>query len=159
MVTWTGEISVGDILTVVAVSIAAMGLFLNYIQIRRNAQQKIAEYIVTLYNQYVTDPDLLDIFYKIEYDEFTFEKGSLEYDEEKKLDKLLGLFESIAKLHRMGMIKLDYLQYISYEYLVVYKNDDIRKYLDFIDEWCKEEEYSVRPFIDFKSVGQLLDGN
>ena len=44
---------------------------------------------------------MMEIYYKIEYGEFEYDENFHQSDEEKKLDKLLGFFENIAKLYLM----------------------------------------------------------
>jgi hypothetical protein len=83
MVAWAVEISIGDLLVIVSILIAAVGLFLNFLQMRKSALFKRAEYMINLYNYYASNQDMVDIYYKIEYGEFNYNEAFHKSPEEK----------------------------------------------------------------------------
>src|ERR1041385_6053013 len=110
------QISIGDLIQFVALLIASLGLFLNLIQLKIANRQKRAEYIINLYNQSALDKDVLDIYYKIEYGEFRYDHEFHRSPEEIKLDKLIDMYDNIAKLYRLGNFTLRDLSYVAYRY-------------------------------------------
>ncbi|RLG27099.1 hypothetical protein DRN85_01100 [Methanosarcinales archaeon] len=157
MITWTTEISIADLLLAASILIAAVGLFLNFLQMRKNNLQKRAEYMINLYNQYTSDPDMTDIYYKIEYGEFDYNEEFHQSSEEKKLDKLLGFFENIAKLYTMKNITLDDLKYSAYEFLVIYQDNSVKQYIRFLERWFSQRGIKVKPYEAFQKVGKILE--
>src|SRR5688572_18513689 len=126
--TFVNQFTVGDLLSVVAILIACIGLFLNLLQMQADSRQKRAEYIINLSNQATSDQDIQDIYYKIEYEEFIYDEDFHESDDERKLDKLLEVYENMAKLYQLNNITLDDLDYVAYSYLVVYQDSNVQDY-------------------------------
>jgi hypothetical protein len=93
------EITIGDIIQIFVWVAAVIGLIFNYLQMRTNNRQKTAEHIISLNNQFASDKDMTDIYYEIEYGKFKYDAAFHESERETKLDKLLDLYESIAKLY------------------------------------------------------------
>src|SRR5437016_2464253 len=102
--TFKPEISLGDIIAAAGFLIAALGLFLTLCQLRRDSVRKRAEFIVSIFNQYVTDPDTSQVFYSVEYDEFQYGPNFHGSEQERHLDRLLSYFEKIAALYHMKVI-------------------------------------------------------
>jgi len=153
----TTEISIADLLLVISILIAAVGLFLNFLQMRKNNLQKRAEYMINLYNQYASDSDMIDVYYEIEYGKFDYHEGFHQSSEEKKLDKLLGFFENIAKLYIMKNITLDDLKYVAYEFLVIYQDNSVKQYIQFLEQWFSQRGIKVKPYEAFQKVGKILE--
>jgi hypothetical protein len=151
------QITIGDIIQVGALFIASVGLFLNLIQLRAANRQKRAEYIINMYNQSALDKDVLDIYYKIEYGNFTYDQEFHGSEEEIKLDKLIDMYDNIAKLYLLGNFTLRDLNYVAYRYLVVYQDESIGNYLSFLDTWYVQRGMKVKPFDAFRAVGQILE--
>ena len=157
MFTFNPELSIGDLLTVCVLLIASTGLFLNLFQMRRGYKQRSSEYIITLYNHFVSDKDIMSIYYKIDYGNFEFDENFQESKEEKQLDKLLGHLENIARLYDSKNITYEDLKVVAYEYVVVYKDKSVKAYLKFLDDWCKSRGIKARPYRIFEKVGKMLE--
>lgn len=151
------QITIGDIIQFVALLIASVGLFLNLIQLRAANRQKRAEYIINLYNQAALDKDVLDMYYKIEYGKFKYDEKFHGSEEEIKLDKLIDMYDNIAKLYQLGNFTLRDLNYVAYRYLVVYQDEAVGRYLSFLDGWYVRRGMKVKPFHAFRNVGQILE--
>ena len=150
--------SATDLLQLLLLLVAAFGLFLNLSQMKVNAKQKVAEYINELFNQYYADGDITDIYYKIEYGKFHYDAESFhQSDEERKLDKLLKLYNNIGKLYSLSNLTTQDLDYVVYGYLVVYQDKSVKEYLTFLDEWYVLRGLSVRPFYPFRTLGAILE--
>lgn len=151
------QISIGDLIQFGGLFIASVGLFLNLIQLRVANRQKRAEYIINLYNQSALDKDVLEIYYKIEYGEFKYDHEFHRSAEEIKLDKLIDMYDNIAKLYQLGNFTLQDLNYVAYRYLVVYQDESVRRYLSFLDTWYVQRGMKVKPFDAFRMVGRILE--
>jgi len=127
------EIRLGDIIAAASFSIAAIGLFLNWWQLRLGGIRKRAEFIVSVFNQYVTDPLASDIFYEIEYGRFQYNEDFHRSENERKLDRLLSYFEKIAALYEIGTITLHDLELVRYDFLRVYQDASVQKYFKTLD--------------------------
>ena len=150
------EISIGDILTLLGLLVASLGLFLTWLSMRQGNRQKRAEFLINLYNLYASDTDMLSVYYEIEYDEFTYDESFHQSDKERSLDKLLGLFEHVAKLWMMGNLTLRDVEIVAYEYLVVYQNEAVQEYLNYLDHWFEERGMRVKPYAAFRRLGAAL---
>jgi hypothetical protein len=151
------QITIGDIIQFGALFIASVGLFLTLIQLKAANRQKRAEYIINMYNQSALDKDVLDIYYKIEYGNFRYDAEFHGSEEEIKLDKLIDMYDNIAKLYLLGNFTLRDLNYVAYRYLVVYQDESIGRYLSFLDSWYVQRGMKVKPFDAFRTVGQVLE--
>jgi hypothetical protein len=103
------------------------------------------------------DSDVLEIYYKIEYGEFRYDNEFHRSEEEIKLDKLIDMYDNIAKLYQLGNFTLQDLSYVAYRYLRVYQDEDVRRYLSFLDGWYIQRGMKVKPFFAFREVGQILE--
>ncbi len=155
---FVAEVSMGDLFTLGGHLLAVVGLFLTSYSIDRSNRQKRAEFLINLYHQYASDSDMSSIYYKIEYSIFEYDESFHGSEEEKKLDKLLGFFENIAKLWDMGVITLDDLEIFAYEYRVVYRCKDVQAYLSFLDKWTSEQfDAQSKKFVAFRKLGSVLE--
>jgi len=146
-----------ELLTIISISLAALGLFANYYQIRKANIQKRAEYIVKLYNDFVNDTDMIDIYYQLEYSDFEYNDEFHGSETEKNLDKLLGHFSNIGRLYFMGILKKKDLKFLEYEFLIIYQNRNIQNYLKFLDNLFKSREINDEKFEYLRKTGKLLD--
>ena len=152
MLTLNGEVKISDIV----ILFAFIGLVLNWWQIRKNNKDKRSEFLVNLSNQWVINDDMKHIFYKIEYNNFVYHNQFHGSDEEKKLDKLLHYFDNIAHLYSNGIMNLEDLSFLSYEFLKCYQSEGVQSYLDFLDHYAYGIQEKHRPFYHFKKVGEML---
>jgi hypothetical protein len=157
MPTFKNEITDGDIIQILLWLAAVIGLIFNYLQMRTNNRQKTAEHIINLNNQFASDKDLSDIYYEIEYGKFKYDPTFHQSERESKLDKLLDLYESMAKLYLLSNFTLKDMDYVAYSYLVVYQDSAVKSYLAFLDKWYKTRGMRVKPYSSFREVGQILE--
>jgi hypothetical protein len=156
--TLSNQITYGDIAQAIAIFIAGCALFVGWLQIKAGNRQKRAEFIVNLYNQFSLNKELLGIYYKIEYNKFKYDSAVFHNSEEEKLvDNLLRFFNNVAELYLSGNFTINDLEYLSYNYIVVYQNTSIRKYFVSLDKWYSDRRLKVRPFNAFRRVGEVLE--
>ena len=150
--TFNSEISLGNVIAAAGFFVAAAGLFLTLYQLRRDSRRKRAEFILSVFNQYLTDPDTASSFYSIDYGKFQYGPDFRGSKEERHLDRLLTYFEMIATLDHLGVVARADLELIRYQFVRVYKNDEVQKYFAFLDGFCRE----YGPFRHFRVVAAIL---
>jgi hypothetical protein len=67
------EIPLTDFLKIIAILFAAVGLYLNYWQLRKANNQRRTEIVSNVLWKIYNDKELSEIYYQIEYDEFIME--------------------------------------------------------------------------------------
>ena len=142
---------------VAAALFAAVGLFLTAFQIRRAVQQRRIERVDNVRQALYGDDALLAIYYRIEYQDFTYTKDFHLSDEEKQLDKLLSMFDSLASQVQSGLLTVQDLDLLGYEYIVTYQDKEVQCYLEFLDEWFKERGIRRIAFKAYRNVGKQLE--
>lgn len=120
-------------------AIATVGAFVYAIvQVKQAKKHKRAEFIVQLHDMYVHDQEMVDMFYRIEYGEFQYSEAIHMTSEEQVLDKLLGHFNNICRLHEMGVLKDEDIELMRYELCRVANDPQINKYFEWLDYWFKK---------------------
>ena len=153
---FVNQITISDIIQTLAIVVAIIGLFFNFAQLKSGNKQKRAEYIISLYNQYMSDKNMLDIYYKIEYQKLKYSSDFHGSDDEKNLDKLLEFYDNIAKLYELKNFTLEDLDYVAYRYLIIYQDQSVKVYLEFLDNWFEKRGMKLKPFLNFRKVGKVL---
>ena len=117
--------------------IAAAGVWLNWLQLRRNAKQRRAEWLARMYGRYCEDGEMAAMFQRIEYKKFEYRDDSDFHDsnDELTLDRLLEHYEAVAMVYDLGMIEDSELKSFRFQFRTVYKNAQVLKYLQYLDEW------------------------
>jgi hypothetical protein len=155
---FTDEVRLGDLISACSFLIAAIGLFLNWWQLRAGGIRKRAEFIVSVFNQYVTDPLASDIYYEIEYGRFHYDKDKFHPSEnERKLDRLLSYFEKIAALYEIGTITLHDLELVRYDFVRVHQNASVREYFKTLDRMPGLLGVEGGTYSNYRRVAALLE--
>ena len=149
--------TVANVATALTFGAAAWQLWESNKEIKKSAIQKRSEYIIDLYNTFVNDKDMVDIYYKLEYSDFKYDGSFHGSDTEKKLDKLLGHFSNIGRLYYANILTREDLKFLEYEFLVIFQNKNIKSYLAFLDNWFKVRGIKDQKFDYFRQTGQLLE--
>jgi len=156
MLVWNPELSMGNVILGSLLLLTFVGLIMNYIQMQKSLVQKRAEFLITLARDYLLDADLVELYYQIDYEKFRFDESMLETDQEKKLDKLLYIYENIARMYVMDNINKNDIKYFAYRFIRVYQNEEVKKYVAFLNGWYGKK-LSVKPFEAFQKVGPILE--
>jgi hypothetical protein len=136
--------------------IAAITLACYWWELRKSRTEKRAEFLYNLIQGFTTDPDHLEMFYRLEYGDFKYQPSMHFSEEEVKLDKLLYVLDAISKLYQMGAITRAEIRLFEYELIRVYKNEQIQLYLMFLDDWFTSLNVHVEPFAAFRTLGAYL---
>ena len=91
--------SLADVLQIIGLFGAVIGLYLNYRHLQANNRQKAAEFIINLNNSMTENKAMNEIYYEIEYGRFEYDDSFHHTPKEIEVDNLLDHFESIAKLY------------------------------------------------------------
>ena len=154
---FVNEIRLGDLISGGSLLLASIGLFLNWWQLRIGGIRKRAEFIVSVFNQYVADPETSRMFYDLEYDRFKYDGGFHGSDRERHLDRLLTYFEKIAALYDMGTITLHDLELVRYDFVRVFHNESVQQYFKTLDSLPETLGVNGGTFSRFRRVARLLD--
>lgn len=130
----------------VAVGIAVYQLRVN---IRTTRARIVAEFLDT----YHSDRDMQDAFYALEYDVFRYDTDFAGSEDERKLDKLLGHFNGLARLRRVGILALDDLMVVDYYLCLIMRSAEVEKYFSVLKGYAKEQD---RDFL-FRFLAELWD--
>ena len=134
-------------------ALATVGAFVYAIvHVQQSKRHKRAEFIIQLHDIFIHDADMMEMFYMIEYGDFHYDEHFHMTQEEKKLDKLLGHFNNICRLHEMKILRDDDIELMQYEICRVAQNLQVQKYFEWLDYWFEktgEDEmkfYALRRF-------------
>ena len=151
-------ITLGDLMTMAGLAAGSIGLFLTWISMRTGNRQKRAEFLVSMLQRFTSDDEMMTTYYQVEYGKFEYGEEFHESEGEKSLDKLLRFYDTIGKLWEMGCITMEDVRFFAYEYLVVFQDESVGKYMSFLEDWFKKRGMSVRPFGAFQRLGVRLEG-
>jgi len=162
--------TIANVATALTFGAAAWQLYESNKQTKKSVIQKRSEYIIELYNTFVNDENMTEVYYTIEYSEFIynpterFQDFDFNWDPnfhgsetEKKVDKLLGHFSNIGRLYSYGILTKEDLQFFKYEFLMIYQNENIQAYFTFLDNWTRIRQISDIKFEHFRTTGQMLE--
>lgn len=153
------DIDIIDWMKVIAVIVAATGLFMTANQQRKANSQKRVEVISDALWKIQDDKEVREIYYRLEYHEFTYDQNFHGSDNEKYLDKLISLLDIIAKQYFSGHLSKKDVALVSYEYLIIYQNEDVQKYFAFLDSWFENRGVKHPPFESFRKLGKVIEDN
>jgi hypothetical protein len=151
------EIPLTDFLKIIAILFAAVGLYLNYWQLRKANNQRRTEIVSNVLWKIYNDKELSEIYYQIEYAEFIYDDDFHGSDNERKLDKLITIFDILAKQYYLGLVTIKDVDLASYECLVLYQNEEVNKYFIFLEGWFKRRGIKSPPFVKFREFGRLVE--
>ena len=141
-----------------------VGLYLTWYSIKltrksleQSMAQKRADLVMSIYHQFKQNPEVVNIYYHIEYGEFEYNEDFHQSPTEQHLDALLNLFDAIAKLWKMRILHLDDVKILGYEILVVYQDSEVQKYFKFLDRWFQERGINLTPFGNLRELGRKLE--
>lgn len=142
---------------VAAAVFAAIGLCFTGYQIRRAIRQRRIARVDAVRRELFGDEKLTTIYYQIEYARFNYTTDFHGSEQEKYLDKLLSIFDSLAKQVQQRLLSIKDLDLIAYEYIVVYQDSAVNKYFEFLDIWFEKRGITRQPFKAFREIGRVLE--
>jgi hypothetical protein len=145
------EVSIGDIADVLLLIAAIIGIYYTNLQMRSNYKTQKAIFFKDLYSTMYSDPEIIQIFYKIEYDKFIYSSDFHKSDDEKRLDRLLSFLDLICNLYEQKIITDHEMESFRYRIRRVYINYNIQSYLVFLENFFPQTGAETRPFQSFVS--------
>jgi hypothetical protein len=145
---WNSEISISDLVGLFAIFLAVATALFAYRQLRLaqlhidSARIQLAEtsrtnkatFLADVFKWYLTDKELRDIFYRLDYGRWEFDPDTFPLsDSEPAIDHLLYLYNVIGYYTEVGVIAEQELPIIIYEANRVLHNPEIVKYLEWLD--------------------------
>lgn len=142
---------------IIASIATTLSVVLAVCQLRKIIQQKRYEYIVNLYAIFIGDAEMVNIFYMIDYNIYRWKPSDSASAEEKQLDKLLGFFSMVARLHKISYIRPEDMDFFRYEIQSIYCNKEIQKYRQYLVELSETRHVPMKynDFFDFAAELEL----
>jgi len=142
---------------VVSLLIAACAFGINVYQTNLNNKLGRAKIVSDCLHTFMDDDMMHDAFYTIEYENFTYNGGFHDSDEERKIDKLLRHFSNLALMWQNGLLNLEDIHPVQYFILRVLNNSEIEKYLNFIEEWSESANTGAHPYSSLIKLKEPLN--
>jgi hypothetical protein len=140
------SIQVNDLINVLLLLTAVVGIFLTYWQTRLNARTNKAAFFKDLYSTMFRDPIIRKAFYQIEYDKFIYDDSFHGSENEQLIDRLLSFSDLVCDLYFQKIISKHEMDFFKYEFIRVYQDEEIQKYLTFLKNFYLENQFGTVPF-------------
>lgn len=85
-------------------------------------------------------------FYAIEHEEFLYDDGFHKSELERDIDKLFRHFAVLALAWKADLLTITDVKPIQYYVLRVMQNAEIKKHLDFVDNFSRENSHGEHPY-------------
>ena len=145
-----------EVAKIITPLILGYGLYFNYKQMKTNNAQRKNELISNVLFKLLEDKDIAIMFSKLEYNEFKYNDNFHYSKEERKLDKILVLFNIVSKQYYDNLIDLDDIEEVTYDMMTVYKNKEVQNYLTYLDSWYKDNGYIKKPYHNFRRLAEEI---
>lgn len=149
MFQFQNSISVADIINGLLLLAAVIGIFLTYRQIQQTSKTQQATFFKDLYSMMFSDPDIRKAYQQVEYDKFVYDYSFHGSENEHIIDRLLSFPDLVCYLYDHKMITKHEMGFFKYEFIRVYTNDGIQKYLNFLKEFYLQNRTGTEPFPRF----------
>lgn len=103
----------------------------------------------SLYQTMYTDSAIREIFYQIEYGKFKFDSSFPGSKTESTIDRLLSFADLVCDLSLHKAITQQQVDAFQYEFLRVYENPEVKKYLETLYTFHRAMETGTHPFGSF----------
>ena len=132
-------ITLGDSISIVLLIVTAIGIIFTGMQLKQTKDINRAILVKELYLFFYKDKAIREIFYKIEWSNYSLdERMKLDTKEEQQVDALLAFFEVICDMFYRKVLTKDDLKIFDYEMYRTYEHPGVQEYLEFLEEWQKE---------------------
>lgn len=149
MINFQFTISVADVINFALLIMATTGVWLTFRQLKLNYRTQKATFFKDLYSIMYGDSDIREGLYLVNYDKFAYNKSFHGSQNEKFIDRMLSFLDLICDLYYQDVITDYEMKFFKYELSVVYKNEQIRQYLNFLRQHSKSKGLDTEPFPSF----------
>jgi hypothetical protein len=154
---WNPELKVGDILILFGFIFTIAGLIFTVREIGRNTRVQRAQFLLEITERYFGDPEVRKFYYKIDYDQFKFDREKfLGTDEERWLDSLIYTFDIIGYLLRIGVLSKEEVSILAFQASQVLRNSEVIKYLKWLDDEYKGLDRPTPAHSDARYLAQIV---
>jgi len=128
-----------------------ISVLLMYRQVKLFMLYSKANFRKELVLNFYTTREFREMFYKIEYGEFRYDPGEFHggSTNEKVLDMMLAYLDVLGSLVRDEVLSIDDIKPLKYEILRIYRNEEVKKYLEFLKSWYSVNSVGRIPFEGF----------
>jgi hypothetical protein len=140
-----------DLINAGLLIVAVVGIWLTYLQLRTSSKTQKATFFKDLYTTMFADAEIRNAYYKIEYGEFNYGADFHGSKDERMFDHLLSFVDLICELYAQGTISDREMRFFKYELTRINRNDNIKRYLDFLTSIYKSEGTDTVPFPSFSA--------
>ena len=131
------DINVGDIINACLLFLTLVGLTFTAYQLIQTKAINRAQLVKELYLQMYSDDYIREIFYRIEWSDYThidiFQFRGTET--EQMTDRLLSFYETICNMYYRKSLTREDMLIFDYEMMRVFQHPSIREYLSFLEKW------------------------
>ncbi len=128
------EVRVSDIVALLALVVTFTIATFAYRQLRIVRQVNRARFLFDLLKWYLDDSDLRRMFYRLDYNHWTFDPRTFPMSEDEPwIDHILYIFDIVDHFVELGVIRDDEIPIIGFEASRVLKNPEIMSYLTWLD--------------------------
>jgi hypothetical protein len=151
-----GEMSLADKINSALLLVTALGVLAAFWQIRVGARAQRATFLKDLYMQLRSDPAVAEAFYKIEYGEFKYGPEFHGSEFEPKMDRLLTLVDLVCEMRAQRIMSKREMSFFIYQFNRVAKDQNVREYLKFLNEFYAQNGINKKPFASFQSYAYFI---
>lgn len=148
-------LTIADRINAALLLFTALGVVAAFWQIRAGARAQRATFLKDLYMQLRTDSEVARAFYLIEYCEFTYNAEFHGSELEPKIDRLLTLIDLVCEMRAQRVITKREMSFFDYQFNRVARNQEILKYLHFLNGFYKRNGLDRKPFSAFQAYAKL----
>jgi hypothetical protein len=146
------HVDIGDAINTGLLIAAVAGIALTFWQVRTGVRTQRAQFLNDLYSRLVSDRDIAEAYYLIEYGQFKYSADFHGSDVEPKIDRLLGFVDLVAELHLQGVIADREMTFFHYRFRRLISDPSMRAYLHFLGSIYQDAGVSRKPFSSFQAV-------
>lgn len=154
MFQFQNTISISDILSLIFLGLAIIGIFLTRHQIKQGYNVQKATFFKDLFQTMYGDPEIRNTFYLIEHGKFVFNDNFYESGNEQSIDRLLCFVDLICSLYAGKMLTKQEMLYFEFELITIYNDPNVQAYLEHITGLYKDRKFVTTPFASFISYNQ-----
>jgi hypothetical protein len=154
MFQFQNAISISDIMSLIFLGLAIIGIFLTRHQIKQGYNVQKASFFKDLFQTMYGDPEIRNTFYLIEHGKFVFDDNFYESGNEQSIDRLLCFVDLICGLYAGKMLTKQEMIYFEFELIMIYHDPNVQVYLEHLRGLYKERKFDTTPFASFVSYCQ-----
>jgi hypothetical protein len=148
-------ISIADLINAFLLAVAVIGIYFTYCEAKQTRKTQKATFFKDLYSTMYSDNDIRKAYYQIEYDEFVYGPNFHGSTNEPLIDRLLSFTDLVCYLYDQTMLTEHEMGFFKYEFLRIYADENIQKYLDFLKDFYQKNRTGTKPFPSFVSYCSL----